>query len=435
MARPKKVVVEDTKEVQNEAITEQQGETTPPAPAKLRGKVVTSKFSLLDREDIVAEQKDLMAKAGHAAAFQSIADVNRECLPLPWFAMQFLFGNIGIPVRTFTEIIGQECVGKSSLMIALALNFIKNNIPTYYVNTEPKQIQGPWLKRLAGNDPVLGAKLIKALPINQCSTYDIMDDNVRSWIKVMRGDMKVPMEVPLVIIIDSMTNLMSPEEAANRVSADASMSDQLKRLDKGVAQQGQKIGSAATWMSHWVREFGDIMEQFNVTVLATAGQSTKMSTGGNMNADAAASLNGERVGGTALKKDSACRFTVTRAGFWKNSDGVILGEEIRARSIKNSYGSKVNDIKYRIRNKYWSDGPNKVDQAIDMSEALGAILVQEGVCGFKVNRKRYSSAELGIEQATAKQLEEFIESNEAVKIKLGRALGINGYEAYDDTET
>jgi hypothetical protein len=105
---------------------------------------------------------------------------------------------------------------------------------------------------------------------------------------------------------------------------------------------------------------------------------------------------------------------------------------IRIRNVKNSYGPKVADVVYHLRNKGWKDGPLTVDQAIDMSEALGEILVNAGVFGFTVNRKKYTSIPLGIEQVSAKELEEIVNSDEELQIKLGQALGISGYEVFDE---
>lgn len=431
MARPKKNQAE---EITAAVVAEQQGETPAAKPAvKKRGKIAKSSFDLFASDNIVAEQKDLMAKAGKAAAFKAITEVNRECLPVPWMAFQYLIGKIGFTLNTYNEIIGQECVGKSSLMIALACNFINHGIPTLYINTEPKQIEGPWLRRLAGRDKARGEAILERLPITQCSSYDEMDQTVRSWISVQRGDLGVPQDTPLVVIVDSITNLMTPEEAET-TAAGAGKDGHLKALNKGVADVGGRVASAASWMSVWCRLFTKTMEAFNVTMLFVSGQSTKMSTGpaGGLGGDGGASLNGERIGGQALKKDAAVRFTITRAGFLKSSDGKRnIGEKIRARGIKNSYGSKVSDIEYNLKNKDWKDGPTTIEQAIDMDKAFADILVNEKVCGFSVTRARYTSPELGIEQVDAHQLMEIIDNDEDMQVKIGQALGINGYEAYD----
>lgn len=439
MPRVKKIKEETENISQVIASTEVDNTVTEEADSKpklkIRAKKVSSKFDIFADEAVLQQEKDLLAKAGVRGAFKSAADINREYLPVPWFALQYVFGKIGITANTFNEFIGQECVGKSSLAFALACNFIKNGIPVLYINTEAKMLEGPWLQRLAGEDKDLGKKLIDRVLIDEyCPTYTEMDNRVRGWIKMMRGERNVPMETPIVFIVDSITNLMSPEQAEGKVSAkdNLSMKEKLKTLDKGVEDISAKPGGAATFMSTWTKQFTSTLTQFNVTGILISGQSTNMNGMGFGNTEGGASLNKTRVGGTAMHKSAAIQCTVTRRGIWKNSAGEQIGDQIRIRNVKNSYGPKVADVVYNLRNKGWKDGPFTVDQAIDMSEALGDILVKNEVFGFTVNRKKYSSTQLGIEQVSSKELEKIINEDEELQVKLGRALGISGYEAFDE---
>lgn len=429
------IVADNINTKQEEVITSSE-ENTPVKPVKIRAKKVSTKFDIFADEAVLQQEKELLAKAGVRGAFKSAADINREYLPVPWFALQYVFGKIGITTNTFNEFIGQECVGKSSLVFALACNFIKNGIPVLYINTEAKTLEGSWLYRLAGRDKELGKKLIDRVLMDEyCPTYTEMDNRIRGWIKVMRGGRKIPMETPLVFIVDSVTNLMSPEQAEGKVVSkeEISLKDKLKTLDKGVEDISAKPGGAATFMSAWTKQFTSTLTQFNVTGILVSGQSTNMSSmGGFANTEGGASLNKTRVGGTALHKSAAIQCTITKRGMWKNSAQEHIGDMIRIRNVKNSYGPKVADVVYHLRNKDWKDGPLTVDQAIDMSEALGEILVSSGVFGFTVNRKKYTSIPLGIEQVSAKELEELVNSDEELQIKLGQALGISGYEVFDE---
>lgn len=429
-------IVADNINTKQEKVITSNEENTPVKPVKIRAKKVSTKFDIFADEAVLQQEKELLAKAGVRGAFKSAADINREYLPVPWFALQYVFGKIGITANTFNEFIGQECVGKSSLAFALACNFIKNGIPVLYINTEAKTLEGSWLYRLAGRDKELGKKLIDRVLMDEyCPTYTEMDNRIRGWIKVMRGERKIPMETPLVFIVDSVTNLMSPEQAEGKVVSkeELSLKDKLKTLDKGVEDISAKPGGAATFMSAWTKQFTSTLTQFNVTGILISGQSTNMSSmGGFANTEGGASLNKTRVGGTALHKSAAIQCTITKRGMWKNSAQEHIGDMIRIRNVKNSYGPKVADVVYHLRNKDWKDGPLTVDQAIDMSEALGEILVSSGVFGFTVNRKKYTSIPLGIEQVSAKELEELVNSDEELQIKLGQALGISGYEVFDE---
>ena len=122
------IVADNINTEQEEVITSSE-ENTPVKPVKIRAKKVSTKFDIFADEAVLQQEKELLAKAGVRGAFKSAADINREYLPVPWFALQYVFGKIGITTNTFNEFIGQECVGKSSLAFALACNFIKNGIP------------------------------------------------------------------------------------------------------------------------------------------------------------------------------------------------------------------------------------------------------------------------------------------------------------------
>ena len=135
--------VEEGVTTENEVVEEAVATEKP--KTKIRAKRVASKFDIFSDEATVQQEKDLLAKAGVRGAFKSASDINREYLPLPWFALQYAIGKIGFTVNTFNEFIGQECVGKSSLAFALACNFIKNGIPVLYINTEAKMLEGSWL--------------------------------------------------------------------------------------------------------------------------------------------------------------------------------------------------------------------------------------------------------------------------------------------------
>lgn len=399
-----------------------------------RVKKATGKFDIFAELD--SEDNDLKTKAEASAAFKTFTEIGREYLPVPWMAFQYMIGRIGIAVRTFTEIIGEECTGKSSLVLALAFNFIKENIPVLYVNTEPKLLEGEWLNRLAGENRKLGEKLIKALRIVEfCPTYDQMDSVVREWISEMRCERNIPYDTPLVFIVDSITNLMSPDEAEDKVNAKATSSkDREKLLAKGVTDISGRMGAAASWMSKWVKQFSSTLHDFNVTGIIVSGQSTNMNSGPAMSAlsgDGGKSLNKTRIGGTALHKTAALQFTVTRREMLKLSDGEHIGDKIRARNVKNSYGPRTGDIVYNLKNKKWKDGLNTIEQAIDMSTALADILVKEKLFGMTVSRKKYSSKELNIEAADASEVERIIMSDESLQQRIGLALGISGYEAID----
>ena len=122
MARPKKIKEEVAIE-ETPTLTEAFGEAEqvivkkPRARKKSKLAVGGEAFDIFANEQMAEQTRSLLAKSAMADGFKSAADINRDYLPLPWFAMQYLIGRIGIPVNTIIEFIGQENTDALSLPV------------------------------------------------------------------------------------------------------------------------------------------------------------------------------------------------------------------------------------------------------------------------------------------------------------------------------
>lgn len=435
MARPKKIIEEVAA-----AAPAAEVDTAPvPTPKKKTARrkatmaVGDAKFDIFSQSSVAQQTRDLLAKAKMADGFKSAADIYRSYLPLPWLAFQYLIGRIGIPVNTIIEFIGQENTGKSSLVMSLLGHLVPYNIPCYYINTEPKMLESDWISRLVGADEEMGEKIKNVIEVSeQVYTLDEMDTLLKKWIDVKRKDQGIPTSTPLVIVVDTITKLLNPEEAEALIDEKTAG----VALNKGVGDISKKPGVTANWMHKWCRSLKPLLEKENVTLICVSGQNVNMNAGSSaMAPDGGASLNKTRPGGTAMNQSAAIQITITRKGALKDSKSFQIGEIIRARVVKNSFGPK-RDIEYHLHNDKFEDRPGYVDQAIDMREVFCNILVRENICGLKCERKRYSSASLGIDSATYQTLYSKIENDPELTAKVCSALNINGYEAdVDDTET
>lgn len=407
-----------------ETKTEQPAKIAPKTKARMA--IGNGKFDIFSDTGKARQTKDMLAKVGMADGFKSAAEINRDYLPLPWMAFQYLIGRIGLPVNTIIEFIGQENTGKSSLVAAIIGSLIQYNIPCFYGNTEPKMLESDWLSRLVSSDLTTGEKVKEVLEVSErLYTLDEMDKLIRQWIKVKRVDQAIPKDVPLVVVVDTITKLLNPEEAAvlfdQKTSAVA--------LDKGISDISKKPGVTAKWLHEWSRAIKSVLEKENVTLICVSGQNINMNAGAtSFAADGGASLNKTRPGGTALNQSAAIQITITRKGMLKATSGETIGEVIRARVVKNSYGPK-RSIEYGLRNDFFNDGDGYVHQAIDMEETFCGILAEKKIMGITCNRKLYSSEELGVYQAKAASLYARIVNDPELTYKIGTALKISGYEA------
>lgn len=428
------------------------GVTPCAAPGRLKGKMAgkSSAWSIFDQDDFVEQQKELMGFAKDSLDFLATDEVNTEVLPLPWPALQFLIGRIGIPVQTFTQIIGPEGVTKSTMAMSMAYHFVRNNIPVLYLLSEPKELQSDWVMRLAGKDPTMAAKIAHKVPRVVASSYVDMDDKARDWVLKMRKDMKVPMDIPLVVIIDSLSHMRTPnEEEVQRSSKKGKDGDpEWSVVEKGYAEMGGRIGSAATFMASWCRLFSSVMKAMNVTVIAVSGQSVKLPVGQGPAAMALCtdSNNGESIGGKAIKKAAAIRINVTRGPKLTKGSGdsaVIYGAKIKLKLLKNSVGPDTRKVTFDLRSDDFNDtvlpgDPDEdgnvkevvteLDQAINMDSAFCDALCYAKACGFSCAGGLYTSKEFGIERMRAGSVMRLLEENEGMMVKACRALKIAGYE-------
>jgi hypothetical protein len=104
----------------------------------------------------------------------------------------------------------------------------------------------------------IAAKMFSRIGIYQdVNTLDQMHDNFEDWIAILRGKRKVagiepvPMDTPIMMVVDSISKLLAPGEAAGVVDYKDYMSDKAKASKKGV-NEGSNM-EHAKWHASWAR--------------------------------------------------------------------------------------------------------------------------------------------------------------------------------------
>jgi RecA/RadA recombinase len=435
MARPAKKKVQDTPTLTTvDDIIDQDT----PAPVKkrttFRSAVKNTTFDIFSEEASMQRTKDLMAKVGRGTGFTNATNTSRGFLPVPWLGMQYLIGRPGIPVNTVVEFIGAEGVGKSSLTFALMGSFVANNIPCYYVNSEPKALEPDWQLRLLGSDEVKAKRIRDIINVQSLNSFEEMDEHMRAWVNIKRDEEKIPIDVPLVMIVDSVSKLMNPEEFS--VSGLAKPKAGEKAVE-GLGSLSKKPGVSARWLHDWGRQLSGYLEAKNLTLIVVSAQNQNMDAAGAY-IKPAEKNNDTCVGGYAMRQIASLRFTVTYKGAVKNSRQESVGKEVLLYCKKNSYGPSFREIKYQLlddrQENYKTDVPGTyVGQAIDMDAGLAAVMADRRILGTTVNKKRYSSTKLNAYELSAQEFIEHIANDPDMFKQLTDALSIKGYE-YDEEE-
>lgn len=436
MARPKKRDKEDETIQDQEmlaSLLENAAENTNKSKKlKFKTAVKNTAFDIFSEETSSQLTKDLMAKAGLGDGFTTSTNSSRDFLPVPWLAMQYLIGRPGIPVNTITEFIGAESVGKSSLVYALMGHFVAHNIPCFYINSEPKSLEPDWQLRLLGTNTAKAAKIRDIINVQELSSLEEMDEHLRAWVAIKRDTENIPIDIPLIVVVDSITKLMNPEEFA--ASGFAKIKPGEKKKDEGSANVSKQPGITAKWLHQWSRLITPFLTKKNVTIIAVSGQNQNMDSGGASFIKLSEKKNKTRTGGNALNQSAALQFTVTLKKSYKNSAGEDCGKEVLLFCIKNSYGPSAREIQYVLyddrKENYKKDIPGVyTQQAIDMATPLAQLLVDFNILGFTVKRKKYSSTKLDLYDLTASEVEDYVMNNPDVFMEVATNLSIKGYES------
>lgn len=424
MPRPKKTVNDNTAAESEQAAAEQ------PASTATRSRVIKGTGGPLaamatDKKgyDAAASiRKDLLSKLGIGSGLTAASKVDRECIPYPWMALQYLTGNIGLPVHTITEVIGSDRLGKSSLLMAMLASFTKSGCYCLYVSTEAKTLKKKWIReRLCGHDVETAIDIARAIDVEEgICTFGDMDKYIRNWVNIRRNVEGRPMSEPIVIVIDSISALLTGE------GDKALIDDKAKEagVQKGIDDVKEKMCAAASWLHNWVRFLKPWLEDNNVTIMCVSSQNQDTSI-----YKVADKNNRIKRGGEALNQKSALQLTLSKPPS-KQTSITEGAKNILLKCLKNSYGAEAREIVYTLKQQAYkyADTDTYTEQAIDMSTTLCNILLDNNLFGLTCNRKKYSSEELGLYQVTAEEMEEKINSDEALQCKIGIALGIDGYE-------
>lgn len=373
----------------------------------------------------------LAEKATHVDGFKSMAEVANSYLPVPWLAMQYVIGRAGLPVNTIVEFIGEEGVGKSSLLHAMIGNFVAHNVPCLYINSEPKTLEDDWRRRLYSTDPTMAERIDSVVQYRFCSTLDDMDTEMRAWIAASRETMSK--DIPLVVCVDSVTKLLNPDEAeAAGWTGDTDKND----VGKGVMAISKKPGVTAKWMHAWCRSVAPLLLKFNVTIILVSGQNQEMDVSASpfVSKIAMTKANKTRPGGNAVNQSAGLQFNLTRIGNYQNAAKETCGKRICLSGQKNAFGPTKREVNYvllddRPDNYKGRDVRGKyLAPAIDMDEALCELMVSKGIFKLTLERKRYTSPVLDLFKVKAGEVVSKIMTTPEYLAQVTQELGIRGYD-------
>lgn len=394
-------------------------------------------FNYLDEADQITEEVQKIVygisnrRKNRTTSFKSMADVRKNMVHMPDLALQYLFGNYGVPEKALIEVIGGEGVGKSSLCHYIEGWFLKQGCPVYHQECEAKPISASRIQRIVSEDPVMGRKIVKAIHFDTARSVKESFEKMVDWIKVMRGKtpgakVAIPMHVPLLIVIDPWGKLMSKNEAAGFYDYGALKAEQAKDM-LDVSNMGH-----AQAAHRWVRRLPFIMDTFNVTIILVQHQNQKVDMGGatpSFIPEEARKLNNTtKIGGNAFGQLDSLQFVIAKRGALKNAKNDQIGTMMKVKVSKNSYGPEGRVIEYDLISDGFQDTPTKLEKAVRFDRWFSEFCAEKGFMGTTVNAKRYSCPSLNISGARTDEFYDRFMGDTAATYNFGKAFHINGYD-------
>ena len=376
------------------------------------------------------------------ANFQTVAETRRQMLPLRNFFLQYVIDAYGLPQHNIVDIMGAPHVGKTGLLhLIMGDAMTTMGSPCYIQHSEGKPYARDWAIRFLDTDPTAALHKADFLLTEAVHSLTHSIESLEAWVNSMRGravpgrkTVNVPLEIPLVVGIDTWTKLMNPSEEAGRYVYGENMEAEQKKKRNEIGE-GSNMGHAkfAAGMGRTLPAF---LEQNNVILILVRHVFDKVDMGAkkgsSMSAETSQMYNTTSTGGKTFEQSAAVQFILGRKGQAKDGSGDLIGDIVRCRCSKNSYGEKGRIIEWILRNAKFRDTETYLQPAIDFDEGMGMWLATDKYLGVTVDSKRYSCKSLGVTAVPANELAAAFHANPQIQFTLGKKLKMGGYIDYVD---
>ncbi len=379
-------------------------------------------------------------RKNRASNFKTLSEVKASYLPLHHFALQHLFGCLGLPKGTLGTLTADESTGKTTMVFEMLGAAMRQGCPGVYIETENKPMPMERAKRCLSNNRDLSERLAANLLWVQAFSLKQFEDVLTDSIDAYRGRLNskdkkekgiaVPLDTPILVVCDVWSRLMSEAEAEGFYAYGKS-AEKFKNEDCTEVGGGSNLNHAK-WAHAFARRLPAFLATNNVILICCNHQTTKinMTAGSRPVPDEVSALfNKTARGGRAFNHLAAWQMTLAKSGQFKQGENVI-GNRVTMRMAKQSYGPEGRRIVGILRTEMQGDTSVFQESAMDLDLALCDLLIEGGLCGLSVESKRYSSKELGIFGGSAHDVAVAFHNNRASVINSGKRLRIEGYADY-----
>lgn len=408
------------------------------APAKkVAAKKQVKSFSMTDLDNVRAMKQALLASPlgskKNAAGYMSLKDFRPSFIPFGDFIFEALTSIKGWVAGDTYELIGADGVGKSSLVLHWIGNLLRQDVPTYLLLSQNKVHRPEWIRRCLSSDRDEAELLYENMFVDKVFTMVEAIERVDLFCKKMRREFPQFHSKPIGVFIDSFGFLQPPDMAAGYVEYG---SGETKKSKFGKSTAAVKTleslpNMTAARLAHlWKQRLQFLLWRYNAFLVIVEDQTTlvDMKTSSlPVFMQPKEDHNRSKRGGRALNQCAALQFVLSEHGAVKE-DKVEVGRRARLSVVKSNYGEKHRFFDFTLRNKNYADTATYQQRVIDLSiPTVEEVIMQCQPFGAIKTNDTYSSAYLGLNNATALEVMETVAANPEIVEWLGKALNIYGY--------
>lgn len=385
------------------------------------------------------------------ATFTTADRVQRECIPFSHFVMQYASDCYGYPKTGVVMVVGDTSCGKTTKVLSDAGHImLTRNAPVLYMECEgiDKMINQERMQRCMHTNPEIAKRMLANISIESPRSVDMLMPKMLDWAQLQRSGFKaddaaetqvpgLPRDIPLVIIIDPFSRLMSSAESDGNVIWDQAQKEKAHEPGTGSNFGHAKFASA---FSRWLPAFCD---RFGVLVIMVHHRTEKIDMSGarrvmpNTPEWKTKLQHINYIGGKALEGVASFVIGMVSTELARDPETKEnTGKVVRCRTIKQSHGQGERYVQWELRTSHMHDIPGKyMEPAIVYSRGMVEVLTSNGLLGFIYDTKTglCRSKDLGFKGLTPQQADSLIHGSPEKLKMIGELLKIPGY--YDPIST
>ena len=406
-------------------------------------------FSLLERsvplgqavQEALAEKAE---KQKQTVIAGQLPDHDRNMIIIPDLPVAWAFGQRGLISRSVMSLVGGDGIGKTSTAFNIIGWGARRGSPGVYVETEGKPLLPERILRCLHTDRDIADRMYQNTSFAQAFSIKEAVQRLEERVRMIRDPRETkcytPVDIPIVAVIDSISKLAPPKEAAGRAEygfkelseeetkkakKERKKLEEAQELDEGSNMEMAKV------LQKWMRNCPAFISYYNVLLILIEhqNQAVQIASGGNFHKPQDLD-NRTKIGGNAVNQNAAYQVVLSMGKQDSVDSGkgtTLMGRFCRWRVIKSTFGPIGRSFQYRVCFQHTQDTDTYQEQALDFNVDLGHILKRSNAADVVAQPGGlWSCKQLGVNNVTTHQLNQALQTNTALLEAAQKGLQLSG---------